>query len=203
MYSFLSSDDEHAGVLVADVAGHGVPAALIASMVKIAVSSQAHLADDPAALIAGLNAILRRDVRRAFVTATYLWLDMDARRVVVCNAGHPPPLLYRDGAFQELGQSAVLLGRFADARYSSSSTALLPGDRLIAYTDGLPEARDSRDEIFGDARLHTLLRADTAAAVLSAVQAWRGASDDADDLTIVIIDIGERRRDAGAPRTLC
>ncbi|HEX6639917.1 MAG TPA: SpoIIE family protein phosphatase, partial [Thermoanaerobaculia bacterium] len=140
MYSFLSPDDAHAGVLVADVAGHGVPAALIASMVKIAVSSQAQLADDPAALIGGLNAILRRDVRRAFVTATYLWFDMNAQRVAVCNAGHPPPLLYRDGAFQELGESAVLLGRFADARYASSLTDLRAGDRIIAYTDGLPEA---------------------------------------------------------------
>jgi sigma-B regulation protein RsbU (phosphoserine phosphatase) len=193
MYSFLSPDDAHAGVLVADVAGHGVPAALIASMVKIAVSSQAQLADDPAALIGGLNAILRRDVRRAFVTATYLWFDMDACRVAVCNAGHPPPLLFRDGLFHELGESAVLLGRFADARYASSLTDLREGDRIIAYTDGLPEARNTRDEMFGEERLRDLVRAGSAADVLAAVRAW--VANDADDLTIVIVDF----RNAGVP----
>jgi sigma-B regulation protein RsbU (phosphoserine phosphatase) len=189
MYSFLGS--EHgAGVLVADVAGHGVPAALIASMVKIAVSSQARLADDPAALIAELNAILRRDVRRAFVTATYLWLDVAARRVTVCNAGHPPPLLYRDGAFTELGGAGVLLGRFADARYVNVATELRPGDRIVAYTDGIPEARNAREEQFGEERLHELVRAGASAdSVLTAVQEWRAKSDDADDLTIVIVDV--------------
>lgn len=186
MYSFLSSD-AGAGVLVADVAGHGVPAALIASMVKIAVSSQARIADDPAALVAELNAILRRDVRRAFVTATYLWLSRGA--VSVCNAGHPPPLLYRDGAFLELGGAGVLLGRFADVRYAAVTTDLLPGDRIVAYTDGIPEARNAREEQFGEERLRELIRAGASAKrVLTAVQAWRGDSDDADDLTIVIME---------------
>jgi sigma-B regulation protein RsbU (phosphoserine phosphatase) len=189
MYSFLSTDTG-AGLLVADVAGHGVPAALIASMVKIAVSSQARLADDPAVLIAELNAILRRDVRRAFVTATYLWLDGPARRVTVCNAGHPPPLLYREGAFTELGGAGVLLGRFADARYVDVATELRPGDRIVAYTDGIPEARNAREEQFGEERLHELVRAGASAdSVLVAVRGWRAVSDDADDLTIVIVDV--------------
>ncbi|HEU4888967.1 MAG TPA: PP2C family protein-serine/threonine phosphatase, partial [Thermoanaerobaculia bacterium] len=187
MYSFLSTD-RGAGVLVADVAGHGVPAALIASMVKIAVSSQARLADDPAALVAELNAILRRDVRRAFVTATYLWLEQ--HRVVVCNAGHPPPLLYRDGEFLELGGAGVLLGRFADARYVAVATELMPGDRIVAYTDGIPEARNARDEMFGEERLRGLIRAGASAdSVLVAVQEWRGTSEDADDLTIVVVEV--------------
>src|SRR5439155_23612057 len=68
-YDFISAGDGQVGLLVADVAGHGVPAALIASMVKIAVSSQSRLANDPASMLAGLNETLRRDVRRAFVTA--------------------------------------------------------------------------------------------------------------------------------------
>lgn len=189
MYSFLSSESG-AGVLVADVAGHGVPAALIASMVKIAVSSQARLAGDPAALIAELNAILRRDVRRAFVTATYLWID--GQSATVCNAGHPPPLLYRDGAFLELGAPGVLLGRFADARYTAVATDLQPGDRIVAYTDGIPEARNAREEQFGEERLRELVRTGASAQrVLNAVQEWRAKSDDADDLTIVTV---ERRR---------
>jgi sigma-B regulation protein RsbU (phosphoserine phosphatase) len=190
MYSFLSAD-AGAGVLVADVAGHGVPAALIASMVKIAVASQSRLADNPPALLGELDAILRRDVRRAFVTATYLWFDMARRRVAVSNAGHPPPLLYRDGAFLELGGTGVLLGRFSDARYTTTFTDLTPGDRIVAYTDGIPEARNARDEMFGEERLKEILRESaTADDVLAAVRHWRGnATEDADDLTIVIVDV--------------
>jgi sigma-B regulation protein RsbU (phosphoserine phosphatase) len=192
MYSFLASDKNGVGVLVADVAGHGVPAALIASMLKIAVSSQARLADDPAALIGELNAILRRDVRRAFVTATYLWFDMTLREVAVCNAGHPPPLLLRDGAFLELGGAGVLLGRFADARYVAVSTELRSGDRIVAYTDGIPEARNARDELFGEERLKKILHdGGSADDVLAAVHAWRGNAEDADDLTIVVMDVLE------------
>ncbi|HYC59479.1 MAG TPA: PP2C family protein-serine/threonine phosphatase [Thermoanaerobaculia bacterium] len=194
MYNFLERDDG-AGVLVADVAGHGVPAALIASMVKIAVSTQARIADDPAAVIGELNAILRRDVRRAFVTATYLWLDVEQRRVLACNAGHPPPLLYRDGAFVELGGAGVLLGRFADARYTATATQLQDGDRIVAYTDGIPEARNARGEMFGEERLRELVRSGASAqSVVEAVRAWRGeAAEDADDLTVVIVEV------SGAP----
>lgn len=194
MYSFLSADSGAGvgvGMLVADVAGHGVPAALIASMVKIAVSSQSRLADDPAALLGELDSLLRRDVRRALVTATYLWFDMARRLVAVSNAGHPPPLLYRDGAFLELGGAGVLLGRFSDARYTTTFTDLLPGDRIVAYTDGIPEARNARDEMFGEERLKDIFRGSaTADDVLAAVRRWRGSAiEDADDLTIVIVEV--------------
>ena len=189
LYDFVAVDGTHAGVLVADVAGHGVPAALIASMVKVAVSSHARLADDPAALLRELNATLRRDVRRNFVTATYLWLDMDARTVTVSNAGHPSPLLVRGNAITELGPHGVLLGRFAAASYEAATIALQPGDRIVAWTDGLTEARNARDEQFGDERLFAMLRAGASAdAIVDAVHAWRVA-DDADDLTIVSIEL--------------
>lgn len=188
LYDFLQPGERRLGVLVADVAGHGVPAALIASMVKIAATSQSRLAHDPAALLGELNGLLRTGVRRAFVTATYLWLDMERREVSVCNAGHPPPLLYRDGTFQELGGHGMLLGRFAAARYTASTTSLAAGDRIVAFTDGIVEARNARDEQFGDERLKELIARGSASDVLAAVHQWR-VEDDADDLTIVIIDV--------------
>ncbi len=196
LYDFLSADEFHTGVLVADVAGHGVPAALIASMVKIAATSQAALAADPAALLASVDATLRRDVRRAFVTATYLWFDMEQRTVTVTNAGHPPPLLFRNGTFLELGAPGVLLGRFNNARYLTKTTALAKGDRIVAYTDGIIEARNTRRELFGEERLQDLVRAstalDTAAVgdeIVNAVRRWRVEDEDADDLTIVVVDV--------------
>ncbi|HEX8620022.1 MAG TPA: SpoIIE family protein phosphatase [Thermoanaerobaculia bacterium] len=188
LYDFLRADATHLGVLVADVAGHGVPAALIASMVKIAAKSQARIAHDPAALLGELNVLLRTDVRRAFVTATYLWFDMERREVSVCNGGHPSPLLIRDGEVHELGGHGVLLGRFGAARYESSTTALHAGDRIVAFTDGIVEARNARDEQFGDERLKEAIARGSASDVLAAVHRWR-VEDDADDLTIVVIDV--------------
>ncbi len=188
LYDFLRVGEDHAGVLVADVAGHGVPAALIASMVKIAVSSQSKH-DDPAAILTELNATLRNQVRRAFVTATYLWFDMSSRRVSVCNAGHAPPLLFRNGAFHDLGENGVLLGRFASVRYTTSTSDLHPGDRIYAFTDGLVEARNARGEQFGEERLKALLARDASPEeAIDAVQQWR-VEDDADDLTIVAIEV--------------
>jgi sigma-B regulation protein RsbU (phosphoserine phosphatase) len=189
LYDFVAIDDAHVGVLVADVAGHGVPAALIASMVKVAVSSHARFADDPAALLRELNATLRREVRRNFVTATYLWLDMEAGTVAVSNAGHPPPVLVRGEEVVELGPHGVLLGRFAVAPYAASVLSLSPGDRIVAWTDGITEARNARDEQFGEDRLYSLLRARASVdEVVNAVHAWR-VTDDADDLTMVAIEL--------------
>lgn len=197
LYDFRQKDRARCGILVADVAGHGVPAALVASMVKMAVAAQSHLAAEPASMTAELNRTLRREVRRALVTGSYLWFDMAARSVTVSNAGHPSPLLLRDGRLVELGANGILLGRFADATYEQRSCSLQSGDRIVAYTDGLIEARDARDELFGDERLHDALRAtralsprEAADRILDGVEAWGGpASADADDLTILVIDV--------------
>ena len=190
LYDFIADGDGRVGVLVADVAGHGVPAALIASMVKIAVSSQSRMAGDPAAMLAGLNDTLRRDVRRAFVTATYLYFDITSRRVTVSNAGHPAPLLLRGGQFRELGLPGTLLGRFGTARYESQETGLESGDRIVMWTDGIVEARNARGEPFGDDRLRAIVReGGSAEVVIEAVHRWRSRNDDADDLTIVVADV--------------
>ncbi|MBV8519799.1 MAG: PP2C family protein-serine/threonine phosphatase [Acidobacteria bacterium] len=192
LYDFLRVGATHAGVFVGDVAGHGVPAALIASMAKIAVTSQERLADDPAALLDALNRTLARDLRRGFLTATYLWFDAGARRVTVANAGHPPPLLVRGDTFLELGPPSPLLGRFRNATYTAAAYELAPGDRIVAYTDGILEARNARDEMFGEERFRDVVRRNASPdAVIDAVVAWRGeASEDADDLTLVVIDVG-------------
>lgn len=187
LYDFLRIDAPHVGVLVADVSGHGVPAALIASMVKIAVTSQARLAHDPAAMLQELDRTLHREVKRAFVTATYLFFDMTARTVTVCNAGHPPPLLFRSGTFLDLGTPNVLLGRFRNAHYTAATIELAAGDRIVAYTDGVVEARNARGEQFGEERLKDVVR--NSGDVVSAVRDWRVDDEEADDLTIVTMDV--------------
>jgi len=186
LYDFIELDERRAGVFVADVSGHGIPAALVASMVKVAVSSQTRVADDPPSLLRELNATLTRNVRRGFVTATYLFFD--GMRVQVANAGHPAPLLLRGDDVRELGAVNPLLGRFKAASYTAAATHLQPGDRIVAYTDGIPEALNARGEAFGEERLHALLR--ERKDIIEAVLAWRGGRGDADDLTLVTIDVG-------------
>jgi phosphoserine phosphatase RsbU/P len=194
VYDFVATDEQSTGVLVADVAGHGVPAALIASMVKIAVSSQQSLANDPASMLQQLNRTLKREVRRTLVTATFLHIDMSSNTLRVANAGHAPPLLLRNATFRDLGAHGVLLGRFGDVSYIAEEIAIERGDRIIAWTDGLVEATNARGEQFGDERLQTVLRetanaADAADAAIRAVTAWRDRDTDMDDLTIVVIDV--------------
>ena len=189
LYEFLLVDDQHLGALVADVSGHGVPAALIASMMKIAVSSQSRFAHEPATLLREVNRTLRGEVRRVFVTATYLYFDMERRCVNVANAGHPPPLLLRDGEIRELGPHGVVLGRF-DATYSSESLDLQPCDRIVAFTDGVTEALNARGEAFGEERLRELIRGGaTAQDIARRVREWRDEKSEADDVTLLVADV--------------
>lgn len=189
LYDFLRVDHARVGALVADVSGHGVPAALIASMVKIAVSSQSRLAHDPAALLREVHLTLRAQALRAFVTATYLYFDVERRCVEVANAGHPAPLLHRGDEVRELGPRGPVLGRF-DGTYTSESTALQSGDRILAYTDGVTEALNARGDAFGEDRLKDTLRGGVSADdVARAVRQWRDEKSEADDVTLVVIDV--------------
>jgi len=189
LYDVLRVDEQRAGAIVADVSGHGVPAALVASMMKIAVSSQAPLAHDPPALLRAVSRTLRGQVKRVFVTATYLFFDMEQRRVDVANAGHPSPLLHRDGDVREIGGQGVVLGRF-DAPYTAESIELRVHDRIVAYTDGVTEALNAKGEAFGEERLHAMIR-DGAGAddIARAVRQWRDPKTEADDVTLLIIQV--------------
>jgi len=97
-YDYVVSDDHQVGLLIADVSGHGVPAALIASMVKLAASSQRSTADDPASFLKGMNAALCGNTQSQFVTAAYVHLNAQSEELRYSAAGHPPMLLLRNGA---------------------------------------------------------------------------------------------------------
>src|SRR6202012_2102299 len=93
-YDFIAVDEKHIGILVADVSGHGMPAALIASMLKIALSSQVDHATDPARVLLGLNKALCGKFEHHFVTAAYVFVDMEKGTLTYAGAGHPPLLLW-------------------------------------------------------------------------------------------------------------
>ena len=119
-YDFLLADDQHAGLLIADVSGHGVPAALIASMVKMAATSQRSQAAHPAALLAGMNAALCGNTQGQYVTAAYVYLDAQSRELHYSAAGHPAMLLFRDGGVIEIAENGMLLAAIEDANYSTT-----------------------------------------------------------------------------------
>jgi len=192
-YDYIVADDTTAGLLIADVSGHGAPAALIASMVKMAATAQRGNAADPAAVLAGMNAALFGNTQNQFVTAAYVHLDSRARELRYSAAGHPPMLLLRDGKVKEVAENGLILAAFDFARYANTSQRLEPGDRLLLYTDGIVEAASAAGEFFGQDGLSALLRqtsgiapADAADRIISAVQAWAAAQDD--DLTVLVCD---------------
>jgi phosphoserine phosphatase RsbU/P len=110
LYDFLPASGNRLGVLVADVSGHGVPAALVASMIKIAVAAQAADAAAPGKMLTGMSHIFHRRLRSQFITAVYLCLDVDAGSLRWANAGHPPPLLLRRGEVKELAAAGPVDG---------------------------------------------------------------------------------------------
>ncbi len=189
-YDFLVVDERRVGILIADVSGHGIGAALVASMVKIAIASQSANASDPARVMAGLNATLNGNLQGQFVTAAYVYFDLDSMTGCYSAAGHPPLLRYSPATNQteSITENGLVLGVFAAAAYSSRDFQVLPGDRFLLYTDGVLEASRNQEE-FGEARLLDLFRKAVTAkqvcdSVANAVDTWAGGVA-GDDITVV------------------
>lgn len=198
-YDFLCVDSKRAGFLVADVSGHGVPAALIASMIKIATQSVVESAHDPAEVLRRLSRILGTQLRGQFVTAAYLYIDIAARLARYSAAGHPP-LLYWDSAAQiakPVESNGLLIGFSTENEYPVCEFTLRSGDRILLYTDGLTEAENADGEAFGDRRLHELLHShenDSAkkfsASLNEELRSWQQEeAAQQDDVTWMIIDV--------------
>lgn len=198
-YEFIDLDEKHAGFLVADVSGHGVPAALIASMIKVAMHSAAEHAVSPAKLMADLNRVLSQQLRGQFVTAAYLYLDLHERRARYSAAGHPPLFFWnaKTSKLEKIESNGLLFGVLRDADYPAREIDFCSGDRFLLYTDGLIEAENQDGEPFGEHRLLDLLAANTALAaselsalLLKELGVWQGSSGvQQDDVTLIVVDL--------------
>ena len=194
-YDYVVADDTRVGLLIADVSGHGVPAALIASMVKLAATSQRSHADDPAKVLLGMNSALHGNTQSQFVTAAYLYLDAQAHEFRYAAAGHPPMLLLREGQVTAIAENGLMLAAFDFATYDALAQPLQPRDRLLLYTDGIVEAANTAGEFFGQENLSKLLKDSrpmtahqAADHIIRAVQSWSTSQDD--DLTVLVCDYG-------------
>ncbi len=206
LYDFTKVHPGSLGVFVADVTGHGVPAALVASMLKIAVSMQAGRHGEPAKVISGLNSILCHEARGQYATAVYVYFDEANHVVRYCAAAHPAPLLWRRNTqtLHKLDEPGLLLGVRPDENYVEGELTMFEGDRLLVYTDGLLEAENAAGQSFGAGALAQFIEArqDLGAEpfveqLLREVLAWPRESDQpgqSDDITVVVIDVKEREK---------
>jgi sigma-B regulation protein RsbU (phosphoserine phosphatase) len=193
LYDVLFADAHHVGLLIADVSGHGVPAALIASMVKMAAISQRDHSAHPAQLMSGMNRALCGNTQGQYVTAAFVYLDAEAGQLRYAAAGHPPMLQLRKGNVEEIAENGMLLAAADGITYTDITVLLQPGDRFLLYTDGLIEARNAAGEMFGDASLASAFKhsagltpAEAADRIIDTVQQWGRLQDD--DLTVLVCD---------------
>jgi phosphoserine phosphatase RsbU/P len=199
-YDFIVVDEKHLGILIADVFGHGLPSALIASMLQSAFAAQSAYASDPVRVLSELNRALFGKFRSHFVTAAYIFLDLEKSVVNYAGAGHPPLLFWREstGSVCEVLENGFFLGPFHNSTYSAVPLSLEGGDRIILYTDGIVEARDRSGEEFGMDRLkgmvednHALPADRFADTVLDGVARWSektSGQSQSDDITLLTID---------------
>ena len=198
-YEYLPVDDYHAGFLVADVSGHGVPAALIASMIKVAAQSVVAVANDPSELLCRLRTILSGQLQGQFVSAAYLWIDSQSRTARYSAAGHPPLLCWRTckGAVERIESNGQLIGVPFAGDYPLHEIPFCSGDRFLLYTDGLTEPENAAGESFGDRKVEQILHdnaarpaAEVSLMLLNAVRAWQpAAAPQQDDITFLVIDV--------------
>jgi len=182
------------GLSIADVAGKGVPAALLMSNLQAAVRAFALDGAPPASVCASVNRLLCRNMAPGrFVTFCYTRIDMDAGRITYANAGHNPPLLIRaGGTFERLQPGGTVLGVFTESAYEQGDFPIARGDRLVFYTDGITEGRDAAGDEYGEERLadsaqraRALPAPEMLSSMLQDVVAFNGGVYD-DDATLIV-----------------
>jgi sigma-B regulation protein RsbU (phosphoserine phosphatase) len=198
-YEFIPVDEHRVGFLVADVSGHGVPAALIAAMIKVAMQSLVYCAHKPGEVLGGLNRILSGQLRSQLVSAAYLWLDLEHGSALYSAAGHPPLIRWRQGRLERIESNGILIGVMPDVDYPVCEVLFDPGDRFLLYTDGIIEPENASGDSFGDREFEDTVRrnqsrspSDLSEDLLTGVRRWQPASvTQQDDITLIVIDIAQ------------
>ncbi|HEU4879134.1 MAG TPA: SpoIIE family protein phosphatase [Gemmatimonadaceae bacterium] len=200
LYDFFMPSDDVLWLCIGDVSGKGVPAALLMAVTKTLIKSFASTETSPARVFARVNKELSTGNESSmFVTAFIARLDLPTGRLIYTNAGHNPPLVRRsDGQVERLAtRHGPVLGAVEGISFGESEAQLFAGDSLLMYTDGVSEALDRDDHMYGECRLQavltramTLSAKELASAVVADVDHFSKGAEQADDITVLAFQFG-------------
>ncbi|OGI06872.1 MAG: hypothetical protein A2Y40_00315 [Candidatus Margulisbacteria bacterium GWF2_35_9] len=203
-YDFYQHGDSEINIIVADVTGHGLPAAIITSMFKIAYSVENRISKDPQSILTGINMTLYNQFKRKFITTTSILINAKKHRLTMASAGHLPTLIWRHRE-QELDivetQSGMPIGFIENNNISKLETHIYTGDRIILYTDCIIEAKNVEGELFSPERFYEFVKNNISLTpdiftdtLIYELSMWCGVAKPLeslfdDDFTIVVIDV--------------
>ncbi|HEY6009814.1 MAG TPA: SpoIIE family protein phosphatase [Geobacteraceae bacterium] len=199
-YDYYPRGTDVVDLVVADVSGHSVGAALMTAEARSALRAQFATGAGAGEVLTALNRILLEDLSRAelFITLFCARYDARSRTLTYANAGHVPPLLFRaaDPSCRRLDAEGMILGVREDVVYEEKELLMQPGDLLLLYTDGVTEARNEGAELYGHARLCDILGACQGKppqaivdAVLGEIASFTGAAATEDDVTMIVMKV--------------
>ncbi|MCP4131817.1 MAG: SpoIIE family protein phosphatase [bacterium] len=198
-YDFNVLEDDCVGVLISDVSGHGIPAALIASMIKIVFYMQADIAGNPEKFLNNMNRILTGNIEQQFITAAFVHIDIKSKKLLYANAGHMPLLIFnrKNNKLDIYNPRGKPIGILDEIDLIPQEIDIKSGDRILLYTDGVTETFNENKEMFGDKGFHQaiygsgdLSAAEFTSRLTTLLKEWRGTGKAFDDdVTFVIIDI--------------
>jgi sigma-B regulation protein RsbU (phosphoserine phosphatase) len=195
-YDWVKIYDDQIGLVIADVSGKGVPAALLMAFLRASLRAATHIGYSAHISMAKVNYLLWESIERnQFVTAFYAILDVSSQTLTYTNAGHNPPILLKqNGDVSFLDRGSVPLGMFQDTRYHDYYLTTEPGDVLVLYTDGVTEAQNLKGEEYGSERLVQSIRTnnqlgarDLIRALHTEVLEWTEGRGATDDVTFFVI----------------
>ena len=194
-YDFFLVDDDHLAMVMADVSGKGVPAALFMVITKTLIKNRAQMGDSPAEILYHVNnQLCDGNESDMFVTVWLAILELSTGKGIAANAGHEHPVLCRKGGRYELVvyRHSMAVAAMEDIPFKEHGFELHPGDRLFVYTDGVPEATNINNELFGTERMLEVLNRDPDAApeellkaVRESVDEFVGEAPQFDDMTML------------------
>lgn len=197
-FDFLQFKDGAHGFVMADVSGHGVASGMLMSSLQTAFHTLVPEATEPAEILERINRLYVHNINfTTFITAFFARYDPLSRQLIYASAGHNPAILYREAedCIQHLARTGAALGLIDGSGVETDSVELVPGDRLLLYTDGVTEAMNERGEQFGVDRLGEVLRqnrhlsSDRLIQTIRAVLTTFSGDVPADDVTLVAISV--------------
>ena len=197
-FDFIALSGDRLGVVIGDVTGHGVSAALLMASVRGFLRARADLEESAAEIVSGVNRLTSVDTAETgqFMTLFYLVVDHQNHHITWVRAGHDPALLYcpKTDQFEELSGAGLALGVDEDWEFEDFSRTVMPGQIVLLTTDGIFEAHNTAGEMFGKDRFKEVVRKNSSLeaegirkSVFEAVTEFRGAEPQEDDITLVIL----------------